>query len=198
MANDNILRAYPYSVAAGEFVTIHSRHRFVTILENSGSNDPQISIGDDSYSTLPKGISVELPNFEKANQIKIRNPGGSGTITGTIVLSAGRVYDNRLNLSGGISQAGGDTLTTTADVTVTNGAAAAQILAATTNRQEAIISIPDTAGSGEIRIGDSNTASGRGMRVYAGQSIAISTAAAVYCYNNSGGDIAVGLLETVI
>jgi hypothetical protein len=78
---------------------------------------------------------------------------------------------------------GAQTLVSYADVTITGGAAAVQLLAANSNRITAFIF---NSGSNAARVGDTNIGASQGAPVQAGVGITIETTDAIYAYSASG------------
>lgn len=83
-----------------------------------------------------------------------------------------------------------NTLTTTADATA--GAAAAEIVAANSNRRKLIL---QNVSVNDARVGDSNVAAARGILLAAGASITLDTTAAVYAIRTGGTDATIAILE---
>ena len=73
---------------------------------------------------------------------------------------------------------------------------AAQIRAATANRQKIIVTALDT-NSREVRIGDSGVGAANGILLFPGQTETLETSAAVHCYNPHSAAQVVALAEIV-
>ena len=86
-----------------------------------------------------------------------------------------------------------NTITTTADVTVTGAATGVQVVAANANRRKLIIQ--NVHASENVRVGDSNITSTRGIRLVPGASITLDTTAEVRAIREGGVDSTVSVLE---
>lgn len=96
-------------------------------------------------------------------------------------------------LTGAVKLKGNATFDTAADVSCTN-AAVTEVLAANSARRAAFVQNLDAAAS--VRIGDSNVAAGRGLRLGPGDSITVETTEAVSVRNDSGAAVLVAVMET--
>lgn len=77
------------------------------------------------------------------------------------------------------------TFTSVADTAIVAAAAAVSILAASATRREVIIRNL-TASAGDARIGDASTAAAQGLELSPGESLVLTTTAAVYAYSAAG------------
>jgi len=153
-------RHFSITIAANAIEEVFAYGRFLTMLDDTATTDTKVSIGGDSEETLPKGLSVELPQGETPFTIlRFHNQTGVA-ITVTFALSSGRVYDSRLTLSGSVfdstlAELQGDTVPENwGDVAV--GLAAVSIVALNANRKSILIQA-DPTNTGVIYIGYDNT-----------------------------------------
>jgi len=73
---------------------------FLTILENSLSINPEISVGGDPFYEIPQGVSLRVDVFTR---VEFKNPSAISNMTLWVAMSAGEIWDNRANFSGEIS-----------------------------------------------------------------------------------------------
>lgn len=121
-------------------------------------------------------VVVEDVNLRTLNPNNVNN---AVTILGTVT----------------VDQAKNSVFETAADVTVTAAAAAAEILAANTDRVSAIITSVST-NTQEVRIGDGDTGAARGVQLNPGESLEIETTAAIYAYTPAGSDVVLSIAYT--
>ena len=182
---------YEYTISAGQRQAINSYGRFITLLENSVSTGPTLSINKQRGGELPAGISVELPSLERFNSIDLVNETGSPQ-TVKVVISNGQIYDSRFVASAAIPVKSGGALTSSV-ATVTNGAAAAIASAADTNKKEVIIQNNDAVNEVWVGGADVDPATAKGTKVAAGGTAILTTSAAVYAKNASGADVDISI-----
>jgi len=132
---------YDLIIPANGIKLLTSYNSFVTLLENDQTADVLIRIGTGGATAkLKKGLSVELPQDETYDRLLFRNPTGVPMAI-TVALSCGRVYDNRLMLSGAtifdsiLAELQGDTIPESWGDEKTIGVAQSQVLAITANRK---------------------------------------------------------------
>lgn len=97
----SVYQYYAPSLTDGQILPVHAYGRFLTLLSNTSSTPIKISIGDTPFQNLPFGLSVELPPANNFTILRFQNDSGA-TVTIEFCISAGRIYDNRVNLSGDI------------------------------------------------------------------------------------------------
>lgn len=95
----NYFDNHDLTIAAGKSSTIYGYNNFITLLECSESGGVRVGIGQHATGKLLKGLSVELPQGESFDYLTFYND-TANTMTLTVMLSIGRVYDNRLVLTG--------------------------------------------------------------------------------------------------
>ncbi len=87
----------------------------------------------------------------------------------------------------------GDTITTTADVSVA-GVTASQVLAGRADRVSVIVK--NLSGNSDpIRVGESGTGAARGHELMPGESISLDVTAAIYVYNSKATAQSVSIIE---
>lgn len=176
----------PYTrvIPAGGMINLPFMGRFITLLENDLSIDPQVGIDQAYKGSLPKGLSVELPSGEVFKYIQIHNPSGS-TMTITLALSVGRIYDNRLVISGEVDVDFTPTaIETPAAITLNAGNSYEQTIAADTDRKAMFL---QNNGSNAFWAGDSNVdpTANRGTKVEPDEIYICEVTAAVTLKSNS-------------
>lgn len=173
------------TLSAGQFYQLYATGRFLTILDNSLSTDMMFSFDGQPEQSIPKGISVELPETEKFITINIRNPAGSAA-TIRFSISNGQVYDNRNVITGTVTVDNtSNTISTPAKGTATTAAPGAPAIAASSANRIVII---QNQGANPIWWGDSavDGANSRGIKIPAGEGYEIATASAIYLRSTGG------------
>lgn len=141
-----------------------------------------------------RGLMIRGARFDKIYVSNASQPGASITLAyttereGRVQVENPAAQFNDVDLS----KAGG--LATTADVSIAT-VTTAQVLAANANRREAVITNLQTNAS-EVRVGDSNAGVTRGTPLQPGDSIVLTTTAAIHVYNADAAAQSVALLET--
>ena len=174
-----------YTLADGELREIHTFAKFFKILSNTGATDIDFSLGGQTFYKIPAGISIELPAGDQMTNIRLQNNTG-GVATVDMVLSNGRVIDDRNIISGTVVvDSSGSTINTPAKITATNVAAAVSI-PANTSRKAVIIY--NNHATNIVWIGDANVNGStlRGIPINPGESPTINTKAAIYTHSPSG------------
>ena len=144
-------RYFSIALAAGQVLPLNVYARYITILSNSITTNPEISIGGDQFETIKAGLSIELPEGEHVQEIQLRNPAG-GAMTLTFALSAGKITDASLVIAGSVNivnVTASATGSLNAEVTV--GLAQATALAANANRKSFSIQA-EPANTGKIYV----------------------------------------------
>lgn len=95
-------RYFSVTLSAGQVLPINVFARYITILSNSISTNPEISIGGDQFETIKAGLSIELPEGDMIQEIQLRNP-AAGAMTLTFALSAGKIIDSSLVIAGSVN-----------------------------------------------------------------------------------------------
>lgn len=188
----NFYRYFERTITNGSTALLSVYGRFLTLLNNTSSTDILISISNQQYEQLPQGLSVELPPENVFTEIKFQNTSGA-TITIKFCISNGRVYDNRVVISGDLSVTDiSDGISTPAKVDVATGSAQS-LIAVNTNRKEIII---QNTGDFDLWIGDANIdpPTNRGIHLVSNDSITLATTAQIYGEAVTGATIA-SLLE---
>lgn len=139
--------------------------RFFTLLDWDGSDDPLISLGDQTEQVFPSGLGVSLSQADGTvfiKNIRIRNTNASA-VTVAFAISAWELKDSRFKLSGSVftdilNQMRGQSNAGSYGLINVNNATATQILAVNTNRKSLMIqNIPGN--SGVMYIGKDNQVS---------------------------------------
>lgn len=182
-----------FSLAAGEVLGLPLDADQVLVTTLSGADAIQLRVNDGPKGEAFRGLELrgELRHVEFTND-------SAGTVTLELLSAVGlALTDRRLNLVGGqieTDAASPVTLRTTADATVA-ATSSSQVLAADTDRAEAILKNLD--GSNSVRVGDSNVGAARGHELGPGDSIVLTTSDAVHVHNPNGAAVDVSLVETV-
>jgi hypothetical protein len=190
VGTQNPPKQFTFVIPNGTIETLDFSLNFLRILAISTTSGVQFRFGDKGTPTdvIGAGIGYELP--QAVNRVDIINNSG-GDLTITVIAAIGKVYDDRLNVSGDLTIATPTQIDTIDDVTL-GAASATLIAAANTGRVELLIT---NMTGGVIRIGDSGVGAASGVRIADGASIILNTTAAVYGYSVAGGDVSVSVIE---
>lgn len=88
-----------FTMPASRQHTVAMFGNFLTILDNSLSINPELSVDGDPFYEIPQGVSIEVLPFKK---VEFKNPSGS-SMSLWIAMSAGKIWDNRANFAGIVS-----------------------------------------------------------------------------------------------
>lgn len=172
-----VYQDYQIVLTTGEFRSFQCHGRYLTILENSVSDDMLVQFDGQPSQPLPKGLSVEIPENENFITISFRNPSvSSATIRFSI--SNGKVYDNRNVITGTVDVDDvSNTLDSPAAFAVDD---TAQIAVASDSTVKEVIL--QNNGANAVWIGDSNVtpASSRGIKIDADTSMVVSSSDDIY------------------
>jgi hypothetical protein len=182
-STQNEYMEYDLTIAAGGQETIFEAHDYFRVLSLSAAT-LSVRFGQNARVSPWLGSGLGKKHHRILDRVTLINTGGAA-ITVRVALALGQVSDDRLNVSGTITTITNSpaTLTTLADVAL-NNASATLILAASSTTREVIISNPIANGV-DLRVGDSAVTATRGAILAAGQTIALTTAAAVYVFANA-------------
>lgn len=186
-----VSKPFTYELAANAVVTINRQGTFVYCV-SSGEEFSVQGLNKKGYpdevTEINQGIGHEMSPFDRLRVIN-----GPNAQTVKLYLGDNRVIDNRQygSISAGIASVDG--LSDVDDVTLVNGAAAAQIVAANADRQT--LHILNTSTTNTLRIGSSNVDAGRGIPIGPGLSFTMNNFdGALYGYAD-GANIDVAVLE---
>lgn len=186
----SLFKKYTYAVAANEDLPLDISGRYVACNASVGSF--QIAVDDSEFSEMDVLTMGETEGGEVFERIILRDTSGAPNEI-SITVGMGNFRDNRTAIPDGVPLQGSATNPTTADKALT-AVTATEIIAANSSRREVIISNLSTNGA-VMRIGDANVAAARGAELSPGQSIILSTKAAVYGYSVPGESV--GIMEVV-
>lgn len=175
---------FSVTLSSGESFEIYIFGNKVQVLDNTGSQDVQLSVDNGPAFDFPEGVSVDMGLG--AHKLRFTRPGGTA---GTIAVAVGVNFDdNRKTLLGSVNTKSGSSVQTPAAASVTD--AAADIIAATTNRTLLLL---QNVGANTVWIGDANIdpAANRGVQLAAGASLTLAVDGLVQ------GRCAAGLTSTV-
>lgn len=187
-----IYQRFTYSIAAGAAIDVNCYGRFITILANSITTDPHLSIGGQVEYQIPAGISIDLAqdNTDPRNNIyttlRFRNSSNAIMVL-DFAISSGRIYDNRVIISTTTTlntNSTPDTLASPAAAAVSDVVGAAKIAAAGANREY----ILQNNGANDIWVGDANisAATSRGIKIAPNTGLTLTTGGAVYAVCAAG------------
>lgn len=172
-------RYFSYTLAANGLQTVNTVGNYIILRSNTGAADTlKVSIDGEEFQTLPVGIKLVLD--KQFSKLEFQNT-DSGNTTFKVGTGIGNIDDNSLTVSGTLIT--NDTATShSTPAAVATSTTAALLVAANTSRREVIIS-NNSSTSGEIVwIGDTNVsaAAGRGIPLYPGEKIVLSTQAVIW------------------
>lgn len=180
-----------FTVPANGSVEFVRTASFLTVLDASAAFE--ISFDNGPRSAMEAGLTLRTQ--DDFQRVEIINTTGS-VLTVKVGLGRGDVRDSRLTLSGSIQAdiVAPDVLTTGAPVAAAN-AAVTLLAAADANRRE-VLAVVDLSAGGAVYIGgDAAAAAGEGLPVQPGQSLTLTTSAAVYVRNDTGAAVNVSKAE---
>jgi len=188
----DIPQVYQYfkrTIAAGEVIRINAYGNFLTLLNSTGAEDILISISGQSFQEMPQGLSLELPQGDSFVYLEFRNS-EAGPVTIKFSLSNGKIFDNRVTISGTLDVTETtNAINTPAAVAVEVAVPGAATIAANANRREILI---QNNGANPIWVGDANVdgANNRGIKIDIGGSIILASEAALYLRSTVGASTA--------
>lgn len=190
-------KQYTITLAGDEIRPFDYNFNFFRFLTLSGADAANLSFrfGDSGADSdvIGAGVGYELPYV--TNRITFKNKSAS-PITFTFIIAIGRIYDDRLSVSGVITttEATPTIIDSQADQSIPN-TTATQFLAANSSRKEAIIQNP-IANLASFRIGDSGVSATNGILLPPGGTLVLNTTAALFAYHAAGS--AQSIIETEI
>mgnify|MGYP000152491781 CR=1 FL=1 len=178
-----------FTVPAGGSVEVYRDADFVTALE---ANVPFVMSMDNAPRVdFEQGLT--LRTVEGFTRVEVKNESAE-TLTVKLGFGKGDIQDSRLTLGGTVQtqEKSPDTFTTGAQVSAADGAATA-LVAANADRAEVVIA---NDGAGKVYIaGDVGAGAAEGIPVDAGGVLVLTTSAALWARNDSGGAVAVSVAE---
>lgn len=178
------MRSYAFNIPAGETRVMPVSGITAAVYQSTG--EILVAFDDEPPSKMERGIKRVKP----FSRVVITNPSATVAVSGEVMLGAEGFEDNRI--FGSLALDAPDTLFDAVDVTVPSGAGTL-ILAANSARREAFI-VNSTAAT--FRIGTANVAANRGLPLSPGGSMILTTKAALYAYQASGGALALSVAFT--
>ena len=183
--------ARTYTIEAGDIVEIARDSAFLTCLTSTGNF--KLRFNDGSETRFEAGLTYRpASGFLK---VSARNHTAQA-ITVTFGFGKGEITDSRVNITNAIdtNMVAPNTLATGDPVNVTTSGSA--LLAAANNLRREVMVI-NTDATAVIYVNGSFATAGQGIPVLAGQSLTLSTSAAIYARNDSGGAVSVAVAELV-
>lgn len=177
----NPYKEFAFSIADDAIETIDYTFDFWRMLTLSTSTGVSLRFGKTGTPTsiVDAGVGGRIP--DPIDNIQIINESGA-TLTGTIGLAIGDIFDDRLNVSGAVNVAIPTVYTSTADLTIP-AATLTTVQAALAARHEIIIT---NVGGNVARIGDAGTSATRGTPLLPNQTLSLKTTAQVRAYSTLG------------
>lgn len=183
-----------FTIPAGATVSAVRDAGFVTCLD--ASRKFKISFDDGTQNDFEAGLTYRPK--DGFTRLAIYNPSDS-VLTVRLGLGKGNIADARVTISAGNTLAtrerNTDQLATPAPISAADGAVTL-LAPADDLRREFMAVIPSDAGGAVYIGGDAGAVAGQGLPVQAGQSLTLSTGAAIYARNDTGAvvNIAVALM----
>lgn len=187
------LQRFAFAIANGDTLDLPLDADQLVITQLDGADTIELYINGGPRGDAFKGLDVR----GELRQLRFANTSGSA-VTLEFATAAGLlITDRRLAVLGGALETDAvspGTLRTTADETV-GASATSEVLAADADRAEAIIKNLDS--SNAVRVGDGDVGASRGHHLGPGDSITLTTTAAISVHNPAGSGVDVSLVETV-
>lgn len=190
------LRPYPQNgaitIANGVEHPIEKGGNFIRVRQSDQTFT--ILLDDDVELKAEQNDVFQLTDDDEFKSLAVINDSGAN-LTFQLEIGYGEVKTNNVSISGTLKAAlqGHSTLSSAADDSIA-ATSTELVLASNTNRKEALITNL-SSNAGNIRVGDSNAGASRGVEVSPGQTVTLSTTAAIYVYNEGTSAQSVGLLE---
>ena len=179
---ENLYRTIAITVPAADSARLPINGTYLRCLESD--RDFELQIDESSKGTWSRGIGFQ--SDKEFSSFRVIAPAGS-SVTLTMAVGFGRIDDDRP-----IASNVGGSLSTVIDVAVAT-ATSALILAANSARLKALIQ--NLHPSAEVRVGDSNVAAARGIRLGPGDLLEVETGGAVHVRNDSGVSVDIAAAE---
>lgn len=187
------LQRFSFTIANGAELDLPLDADQLVITKLDGADVIELYINGGPRGDCFKGLDVR----GDLRALRFANNSGS-SVTLEFATAAGLlITDRRLAVLGGTVETDAvspGTLRTTADETVA-ATSTAEVLAADTDRAEAIIKNLDS--SNAVRVGDGDVGASRGHHLGPGDSVVLTTTAAISVHNPAGSGVDVSLVETV-
>jgi hypothetical protein len=169
------LKPYQAILQAGETRTIHATGDYFRLM--IADYDIRLAIGEDENTILLKKGQGVIPGQFKS--LRITNTGADPqTIDYVIGGGGGRVLDDTINGTIAATLVASTVFSTISDLTV-NGLTE---IAAVNASRKAITIAAAPGNTANVKVGDASTGAARGLTLQPGQSVTLSTTAAVYGY----------------
>jgi len=177
------LRKFDLALGAGDELALAVSGDFVRLRSSTG----ELTFFTDGGSRVPmvEGESVRLP--APFAWLRVRND-GAGAVDAVALIGSGE-----MSKTGTVTQSKPGALDSLADKSCA-ATAVTQLVAANATRRELLI-VNLAAGVETLRIGDSGAAAANGLPLDPGQSMTLTTTAAVYAYNPGAAAQSVALAE---
>lgn len=182
------LYTFDLVLTANQRVTLPLHSEFLYIQEATGAINVYVG-SDNNKARLAAGLQYRCPPGQAFERFDIEDASGAGN-TIRIAYGFGEFEDNRLALASGasIAVAANSGIATTADAALAAGVLSA-IVAAKNNRRSIALK---NVGANVCRVGDAvNTAAGRGHELQPGESIVLTTTAAISGFSTVGTTISI-------
>lgn len=190
------LQPYPklgtITLSNGEIYTVNTGGNFVRIKEADQSFT--LRFDDGSEMTVSQNIIIKLQPDDQFKKLEVINDSGA-SLTVQLEIGFGDVQSNTVTVGGTLAAEiqAHDTLVSAADDSIAANTTE-QVLAANTDRKEALISNL-ASNTDPIRIDDSNTDATQGIEVLPGSTVTLQTKSAIFVHNTKGSAQSVGILE---
>jgi len=169
--------ALTYTLTANEAQNIEVPGGFIRFLSSTGATDLQLGIDGETPENLPVGVGLQIPGgFQR---VRVSNP-NAGAVTFEVVIAAGTVSDDRLNVSGTVSTAevAPATQTPGTDKVILTGTT--QSIAALAGRKECLVQA-----DGKLRL---SGITGKGF-LWDGSQMVLTTAGAIDFFNDTAATV---------
>ena len=191
----NPYREFTETIPAGQSIDVRYDHNSLRILALTAGATLQVQFGQSGSKTslVGAGMGFEYTDGEgrpiALRSVRLFN-GGGAPLTVTVGAAIGKVADNRLTVSGTLTtiEVKAGTFDSLTDVALTNGSAT-QLDVSDASRRELIVTNV-LANAVSMRVGDSGVSATNGIELQPGDSVALTTTAAVFAYIVGAGKFA--------
>lgn len=192
----NVSKVYPIPTTANDGLEIHLPGRFFYVIAASEGLNIQGFDSSENQIVDITGLGAGIGGGPLDSQVvkwRVQTASGNaGSIT--LAITNDPTTYAAISVSGTFALSGGSDVLTTADVACNAGA---QTLVKAANGNRRTVQVSNVDGAIPIRVGDINTAAGRGIPLAQGMTDSIDTVGSIYIWNPNGGVVHVAVREVL-
>jgi len=185
----NPYQEFTFTILAGQQMIVNYAHNYFRVISLSGGTLQTRFGASGQFSPYTgAGLGFKIP-FVVPHMVLL-NSHATDTMTITIAVAIGEIQDDRLQTSGTVTvnAVKATTLDSLADVALNNGSATV-VSALDSTRRELIVQNP-VANAVSFFVGDSGVTASNGIELQAGDSIVLTTTAAVSVFVTGASKVA--------